>query len=405
MARRKQISLGLGRDVTILVVMMGLWELAFGLYSNFFTIYIESLGATATVIGILIGMQGLVRIAMTLPAGVIADRVNWKWLIVGSSAITIPGVLFYGFAPSWPWMIPGMVMMAMTSISMPAISAYISAAEPAERRARTFTMVYSFGPGVAIILAPLAGGLIADTWSMSRIFLFSSVVFMLTAAVGMRMSSRGHSRTDDEVEGTYREAFMIPAIRWVGLMQLSVLLVLGIGVTLLPNYLRDSRGFSLKDIGYLGALSAIGGLTLSLAVGRFRRLTPNRGIAIGTLALGLVCLVVATADIRWLIFATWFFRGGFMVAWTLCAAAMGDVAPARLRGRAFGLAEFLGGIGFGLSPFIAGVLYDWKPSAPLILCGVLAPFVALAALVIERRFVVPAKQVLTDIAAAVPVTA
>ncbi len=78
-----------------------------------------------------------------------------------------------------------------------------------------------------------------------------------------------------------------------------------------------------------------------------------------------------------------------MVTWSLFSAVFGDIAPPRLRSRVFALGDCLGGIGFGLAPFLAGVLYDWRPAAPLLAAALLTPVLGVAALVIERKFVVP----------------
>ena len=81
-------------------------------------------------------------------------------------------------------------------------------------------------------------------------------------------------------------------------------------------------------------------------------------------------------------------RGGYMVAWSLYAAALGNVAPQRLHGRAFALSEIAGGTGFALAPFLAGPLYSWQPTAPLLVaCACSLPLVAVLGLsaLRERR--------------------
>ena len=79
-------------------------------------------------------------------------------------------------------------------------------------------------------------------------------------------------------------------------------------------------------------------------------------------------------------------RGGYMVAWSLYAAALCNVAPPRLHGRAFALSEIAGGTGFALAPFLAGPLYSWQPATPLLVASACSlPLAAVLGLVALRE--------------------
>jgi MFS family permease len=182
----------------------------------------------------------------------------------------------------------------------------------------------------------------------------------------------------------------VPVVRAIGFLQLAVLAVLGVGTTLLPNYLHDVRGISLAAVGNFGSIAALGSVILSVAVGRSPWLTAIRAIAIATLSVGLLCSITLLTSNLWILAIAFMGRGGLMVAWSLFAAVLSETAPFRLQARAYAIAELLGSIGFGLAPFAAGVLYDWRRGAPLLVTALAAPVLAAAALWIERRFVRPA---------------
>jgi MFS family permease len=198
------------------------------------------------------------------------------------------------------------------------------------------------------------------------------------------LSNQGTANT------SYLEAFREPIIRAVSLLQLAVLAALGLGTTLLPNYLHDVRGISLADIGNFGSIAALGSVILSVAVGRSAWLTAIRAIAIATLSVGLLCAITLLTEHLWVLAIAFMGRGGLMVAWSLFAAVLSDTTPVRLQARAYAIAELLGSIGFGLAPFAAGALYDWRKGSPLLATALAAPALAAAALWIERRFVRPA---------------
>lgn len=387
---RPRINLGLPRDGRFLFWGMFAWEFGFGLYSLLLTIYMESLGASPVQIGMLIGIQGIARIAVTLPSGILAERVSRRRLIIWTTAATVPAALLYGIAQTWWHLIPGMVLLMAGNLGTPAFSSYIVDLSTPQTRARMFATIYSVGPAVATIISPSLGGFIAEQTALRTVFFLGAGAYAASALVFSRISERALTVHHHETQPSYREAFAIPAVRSVALLKFGVLGTLALGTTLLPNYLEDVHGLSIGEIGRLGSTYAAGSVLISLIVARVAWISGSRGIAIGTTLVGCLCGVTLLTGNLWILAPAFLMRGGFMVAWSLFHAVLGEISPARLRSRVFALGDFLGGVGFGLSPFLAGALYDWKPSAPLLATVVLAPLFGALAIVVERKYVAPA---------------
>lgn len=385
----RRISLGLSPDGRSLFWGMFAWEFGFGLYSLLLTIHMESLGASPVQIGLLIGVQGIARIAVTLPSGVLAERLSRRQLIVWTTAATVPAALLFGLAQVWWQLIPGMVLLMAGNLGTPALSSYIVDLSTPRDRARTFALIYSVGPAVATVIAPSLGGLIAERSALRVVFLVTAAAYAASTLVFSRISERPLATSHHETKPSYREAFAIPAVRAVALLKLGVLGTLALGTTLLPNYLEEVHGLGIGEIGRLGSANAAGSVVISLVIARVAWITGSRGIAIGTTLVGCLCGVTLITGNLWILAPAFMMRGGFMVAWSLFHAVLGEISTTRLRSRVFALADFLGGVGFGLSPFLAGALYDWNPAAPLLATVVLAPLLGAVAMLVERRFVVP----------------
>jgi MFS family permease len=377
---------GLRRDAALIFWAMVLWDFGIGLYLALWPLYIESLGASPFEIGLLIGGYGLLRIALTLPSGIVADRASRRKLIIGTTFISVPSVLGYGFAQEWWHLIPPYFLMAMSNFGLPALSSYIADAAGVNR-ARAFTLIYVVGPSAALILSPVIGGWLGDQFSLRVPFFLSAACYLAATVVFAFIRERPHAATHSGPTGGYRAAVQLPAVRWVSALQFGVLAVLTIGVTLLPNYLEDVHEIGIQTIGWYGGIAAVGSILLSLAISRLRFMTASRGIALATVSVGIVCAMTLVGGNSWFLAVAFLMRGGFSVAWSLFAAVLGDVTPQHLRGRAFALAEFLGGIGYGLAPFAAGALFGWRSGAPLAITALTAAPVALLALWVERRYV------------------
>jgi MFS family permease len=390
--RNRLFTLNLPRDIALLVWGMVVWDLGFGLYSNLWPLFIEDLGATPAQIGIIIGLQGFARLAIMLPSGIAADRYSRRFMIWGATALSVPSVLIYLISGTWWHLLPGLMLGALANVSVPAISSYTAEAAAPRDRARAFAMVYTVGPSAALIVAPIIGGWLSEATSLQFLFLPTAILYALSTVVFWLISERPHQHRADRPSSSYRDALQHRAVLMSSLLQMLILFFLTMGITFIPNYLQDEHDANLAQIGQLGAIGAVGSILLSLLVGKIKWLSPARGIAMASGAIGIVCLATVLIDSIWFLAIFFIFRGGFNVAWSLFAAVLGDTVPERLRGRSFAMAEFLGGIGFAVAPFVAGPLYGIDPKLPLIVTAIGAPFLIVLTLIFEKRVVKPAME-------------
>jgi MFS family permease len=387
---RERLRFGLPADVALLVWGMVIWDLGFGLFANFWSLFIEDLGASPTQIGIILGLQGFGRLAIMLPSGVAADRYSRRFLIWGATAMSVPNVLIYFISGVWWHLLPGLVFGALAQVSIPAISSYVAEATAPRQRPRAFAMVYTIGPSASLIVAPIIGGWLSDRTSLQFLFLPTAILYALSVVVFFMISERPHPPRTNEPASSYRDAIRDHSVLMASLLQMLTLFVLTMGVIFIPNYLQDRHGASLSAIGYYGAITAAGSILLSVTISRTSWLSPTRGIAIGSACVGAVCLLVVLTGNVVLLGFFFLLRGGFNIAWSLFAAVLGDTVPWRIRGRAFAMAEFLGGIGFASAPFVAGPLYELDPKLPMLVTAVGTPVLVALTLLFERRVVRPA---------------
>lgn len=378
-------QLGLGRENGLAFWGVAAMEAGFASYMLFWPLYIAALGANPAQVGLLLGAQGLLRLVVLAPSGYLVDRLPPVRLIVVARLVATAGMVTAALLPVW-WMLTlPVVFLASGTVAFPAISAWIATAASDSERARAFALVYTIGPALATVGAPLLAGQFAEGWGprapllVGAAFSIASVFFF-----GRGRPPRIHPAAGGQVG--YRETLASPGVRQLCLLQFFTLLVLTLGTTLLPNFLRQARGLEFDRLGQLGSLGAVGSIVLGLLMSR-RRLArrPLVGIAIGTASTVAAFILLYFGHSLWLYAAAFLLRGGYMVAWSLFSAALGAVTPGQLRGRAFALSELAGGAGFGLAPFIAGPLYEWWPAAPLLVATISAAPLLVVLLVAAAR--------------------
>ena len=84
-------DLGLGHNNLILFWGMLFNELSFGIYQVLLPLYIESLGASPALVGLVIGLQGGAPLIFLAPAGLIADRMSPRTPLRGARSAAVRG--------------------------------------------------------------------------------------------------------------------------------------------------------------------------------------------------------------------------------------------------------------------------------------------------------------------------
>lgn len=380
-------DLGLGHNTLAIFWAMLLNEASFGFYQTLTPIYIESLGASPGIVGLVIGISGLTRLIFLAPGGWAADRIPIRTLIVTGRSLTILGILLYGLAPAWWALFPAILVMSTGNIVWPSVSKVIADSTDSRGRTRAFTLIYTVGPSIALLLSPSVGGAMAGAIGLRSIFVAAAIAQLGSVLFFSRLRPvERHGEAHVESAGYGAVLRHGPIVAICGLF-LALLLVLTTGYTLVPNYLQDEHGVGIGAIGQLGSIFAVGSILLGVIIAKVRRLSPPLNALILTTSLApLAFLLLLVGDNIWAFALAFLFRGGYFVSWGLIYAILGEVSPERLRSRSFALAEVLGGFGFGIAPFIAGALYEMDPALPLLiaLAGV-APL--MLGLLLVRRYV------------------
>jgi MFS family permease len=333
------------------------------------------------------GFWGVARICFLVPSGFLIDRFPLVPLILVTRSIGVAGLLLSAVVPIW-WLLPiALILTSAANIAFPAISSLIAGNATDAGRARAFTVVYTVGPAIATVVMPLVGGEVAQAVSLRMTPLIAAGCALVSIALFSRLRPAPRQKKEGEVPATYRDVLTYPPIRNVCALMAISLVGMTIGTTLMPNFLRDVHGLDYGRIGQLGSVAALGSIALGLAFGRIKALSrPMTGITIAVgCTVGTFAMMLGVSSLP-LFALAYLLRGGYMVAWSLFSAALGDVTPPRLYGRTFAVGEICGGLGMAVAPLLAGPLYNWQPRAPLVVALLICtPVVILLGAVAYRK--------------------
>src|SRR4026207_1093665 len=182
----------LKRNLVIILVAIFVIGAGEELWMRFVPKYLQTLGASAFVIGLYDALRTLISAIYAYPGGFLADRWGHRRAFITFNLVSIAGYALVLLIPHWGAVIAGMFLfLSWTCFSLPATFSLIGAALEANR--------HSMGVGVQmvvkrlpIMIAPIFGGILIDRFGIIngvRIALIISI-FLSTATISVQWQSR-----------------------------------------------------------------------------------------------------------------------------------------------------------------------------------------------------------------------
>ncbi|MGH9304701.1 MAG: MFS transporter, partial [Acidimicrobiales bacterium] len=247
--------------------------------------YGQHFGLSTTEIGLLIGASGLSMLAVTLPAGSLADRFGARRLTLVAGWVLVVSALGQAAAPSFSsLLIARLLFGAGYGVLWTAGLAWLSSAS--EQRGRTgisSTVVFA---GLGAVIGPVFAGMLAQPFGLAAPFLISGVLVALAtlALTAIRTPEVSHSGSHLRVASAMR---MVAGDMRV-VTSIAAVVIAGIlySVTTLFDPLELHRdGWSSGAIGAMfsvGAILYVVGALSASAIGK-RLVT-----IVGAVTLGLL---------------------------------------------------------------------------------------------------------------------
>ena len=359
----------MNRDIRIMTLIMFLWGAGEGLFFHIQPLYIEGLGASPTQIGTVLSMMTVVPALSFIPSGYLSDRLARKPALLGSCICGVLGMAICSVARDWRDLIPGLVLYSFSMCCMPFINAYLATAARGRDLGRVYTRtVAAYTAGM--VVSPILGGLLADTFSMRVVYLTSAVLF--TASLGHVLFLSPQTPDGTSTALVHWRALLSPCILGFAGSVLLAFFAMHIAFPLAPNYLADVHGWSASHIGVLGSISSVGGTVLSLILGR-RLGKPAAALLIGQTLVWLSVLLIAVSPAVGPVMLAYALRGSVTACRALTQARAGSLLGESNRGLALGAADSAVALAMVLASVAAGWLYRLRPTGPFVVALILMP--------------------------------
>ncbi len=358
-------------------------------YASLFYLH---LGADVFLISI-IGFAGSIAVALVqFPGGYLADKHGRRWLIVSMTFGLAIGSLFFIFAPSWQFILIGLLIQNVCSIYGPALMAMVIDSLPPENRGAGFSF-QSVITTLVLLPAPLIAQYLVVTYNfdlgMRIAYTITAVAYFAIAILRLKLKETLPSAEQKQRPSfintlrDYPKAVKEGIYVWRKVPKsafnlfLAIIIINGLVVscqTYFVVYATSVLKISLEQWAIVVAFRylsiAIPGILAGLSMDVMGR---KRFLILGYLLYVPGMLLFVNADFNMLLLAFFFFGLGNLLQLNSYQVLMGDLIPRGLRGTVIGCLQFFMFIMQAILQILVGFLYAFvSPQLPFLLLAVTA---------------------------------
>jgi MFS family permease len=330
-----------------------------GMVFSILAVYVQSLGAPSSMVGVMLACFGGARLAVNLPAGLASERFGRRAVMLGGLGVLTIGS--FGAAATTDIAL----LLACLFAQGAGTSAFVTAALAAvadlgtpETRMRDMAAYQGAQLG-GISIGPALGGLTVAYGGYTAVFLLQGAMVVLallllvrSTAIGTARNAAPRSRTRAQLPAgaiglasvTYGVFFARIAANWV----------------LMPLLARDQLGMSVTAIGLLLTLGALANFAVLPFSARLAKRVGRTAVVIATNLMTILSLVLlASVHAEPVLWATGVLLGATsgLAAPTL-SAITADAAPPGQLGAAMGFMRTLTDLGIVSGPILTGIVVD-----------------------------------------------
>jgi MFS family permease len=227
-------------------------------------------------LGAVAGVNGLAILAFSLIAGVMADRIDRRFLVALAGALdvavaaTLAALLFFGVEALWHLLLGGVVNGIAISTRMPARNALTLDLVGRENLLKATAANFAAIQIVAIV-APLLTGLVVTAFDLSWAYVMVAVSagMGLISLLGLRgvpkPTGRAGPPLKDLMEGA-KYVFRAPTVRTLIMLAIVAEVFAWSHETMLPVMAEVELGVGASGYGYILSAAGAGALVTTIAI-------------------------------------------------------------------------------------------------------------------------------------------
>ena len=361
-----------------------MWTFGLGVYNYVWSLYLIQLNASPEQVGLVSSIGFLAAAVSMIPGAILANKYDNRTLLIIGWAMSIPVPVLFYYSNSWPDVIPGLIILQLSSFNIPAMNAFIGQLGDPRRMSSAFGSVWAAAP-LGLVLSPAIGSLLLLWFNIRDLFWVTLALWTVSTIILLPLKRQPPREVDSKAP-----LLELPRSR----QELTILVFLfgaavAIGVTspsYLPLFLRDQFHLSESQIQLFGSIQSLGSATFAILLGRWAATrNPGSTMAKELLLVAGGALGIILASSPFLVVPVVFLLGGARAPSLVAYSLLSNMREGKSRAGQWGFYLTFEQLGFVVGAFTGGILYASNHTSILITTSTLFIFLAaLAGLRIRR---------------------
>ena len=305
-------------------------------------LYAQSLGADAVLVGIINSAFLLMAALLSLPLGMMSDRLGRKRLAC-FGALILSATSFLLYFSKTPWQMVWIYLFFGIGLAAfgPTMMSLVADISPATHLGRSYGW-YTTALYTSMSLGPALGGFLAEELGFLQVFVISGILVFITFWLILLYLPRARhilkDRNKKNESGVARKLLQNRPLVGCWLVTLGGCFGLGMFVTFLPLH-ADNQGLNVAEIGLVFAVQGLWNAVSRIPFGYLSDRVAKRGTLVTVGLLGysgaMVGFALSTRLIHFILTST--LLGISMgLAFTSVGALIAEVVDQESRGLAMG---------------------------------------------------------------------
>jgi len=319
-------------------------------FATFFSSYLRipvmplfaaTLGAGPAQVGTINGAFMLTAGLLSIPSGLLADRIGRKVpIIAGMIATAASSLLVTQCQQPWQMAAAYILFGAGLAALAPGMLSLVADVMPSDRLGQAYGW-YTTAIYIAMTLGPASGGYLAKALGLREVFFVSGSLLAVVALLALFVLPKGPPRHSTDLQAALAASFSLLHNRSLLACLLATAgscIGFGVFLTFIPLY-ASQQGYNPAQVGLIFAAQAVTNVVGRVPIGSLADRVDRRWLV----AVGLLCLAVSLMALGQFVHLTHLMACavvmgvGMALTFTAIGAMIAELVPPVQRGLAMGM--------------------------------------------------------------------
>lgn len=264
--------LSLKKNITAMLLMVILIGIGEWMADRFMPLYIQALGGSLEIIGVLSGMKNLMGALYSFPAAYLSEQLGYKRSLLVFNIIALIGYSIVIIFQSWAAVLIGAFFyLAWSSVSLPATMSLISSNLPNQKRTMGVSMV-SITKRLPKALGPIIGGALIGAYGQLQgiryafmvAFVFGIIALVVQQIMVKEVNDKSKSEPLRNPFAMFK--FITPDLRNLLISDTIIRFCEQIPDMLVVMWVVEINKISALDFGFLSAVEMVTAMLVYIPV-------------------------------------------------------------------------------------------------------------------------------------------